>query len=61
MIQAMSVYSKVSQTTAPKLHNKKPLPKHLPKCDPLAELFSDEEERKKHKDKQLSQQQIKEK
>lgn len=60
-LKALSVYSKVTQSNTQKIHHKKSLPKPLPKCDPLAELFSDEEERKKHKDKQSIQQQIKEK
>lgn len=50
------MYSKVSQTNLPRVIHKKPIPKPLPKHDPLAELFSDEEERKKHKEKQLGQQ-----
>lgn len=58
LFQALSVYSKVSQSNTSKVH-KKSLPKPQPKCDPLAELYSDEEERKKHK--QSSQQQVKEK
>lgn len=52
----------MTQVNTPKIHHKKSVSKPVPKSDPLAELFSDEEERKKYTDKKtLNEQPTKEK
>lgn len=50
----MAIYSKVSQTPQTARTLKKSYPKQLPVNNSIAELFSDEEERAKQKDKHLN-------